>query len=135
MRSIDEVFDTGDLSSDLLQCNVTSSSSSPSHWSTAHCQASSPPCAQMTTPPVLRSVPGPRRQSTALLLRRAAPSESRISTRLDQHLLTGPFILRVQIPEAGPLDDNLVYATVAAALAVFGYRGVDYEPETCVREP
>ena len=137
---LDEVFDTGDLSSDLLAVQRDQ-------------------LIFFTESLVYRALPGffaalraddklrrsffdrflaPRRQSTALILRRAMrrqeiPGNFDVDWICD--LLTGPFILRVQIPEAGPLDDNLVYAIVAAALAALGYRGVDYEPETCVREP
>lgn len=137
---LDQVFDTGNLSSDLLAVQRDQ----PTFF---------------TEPLVYRALPGffatlradtdlrqsfvdrfvaPRRQATALILQRAA-CRHEVSSDFDANgicdLLAGPFILRVQIPEVGPPDANLVYATVAAALAALGYRGIDYEPKVCIPEP
>ncbi len=137
---LDEVFDTGNLSSDLLAVQRDQ-------------------LAFFTEPLVYRALPGffaalradgdlrrsffdrfmaPRRQATRLILQRAMhrkeiPGDFDADWICD--LLTGPFILRVQVPETGPLDDQLACATVAAALAALGYRGIDDEPEICAREP
>lgn len=62
----------------------------------------------------------PRRQATGLILERAA-LRGEISDEFDTDwicdLLTGPFVFRVQIPEAGPIDDSLVNSTVTAAVS------------------
>lgn len=128
--ALDEVFDTGTLGGDLLAVQRDQ-------------------LAFFTDPVIYRALPGffatlsgdddlrrsfmdrflkPRRQATGLILQRAA-RRGQISDDFDADwicdLLTGPFVLRVQIPETGPLDDSLVCATVAAALAALGLRDTD----------
>ncbi|GAA4282507.1 TetR/AcrR family transcriptional regulator [Brevibacterium daeguense] len=67
----------------------------------------------------------PRRQATAAILQRGV-ARGEVREGFDPawicDLLTGPFILRVQLPEAGPLDEDLVRASVDAALCVLQRR-------------
>lgn len=130
---LQEIFDTGSLTSDLLAVQRDQ-------------------LAFFTDPLIDRTLPGfiaslrtdndlrqsfmdrfflPRRQATGLILQRAA-RRGEIPGNFDTDwicdLLTGPFILRVQLPEAGALDDELVYASVGAALAALGCRAIDDEP-------
>lgn len=66
----------------------------------------------------------PRREATGAILHRAV-QRGQITADFDVDwicdLLTGPFIMRVLLPEVGALDDALVYASVASALAALGY--------------
>jgi AcrR family transcriptional regulator len=63
---------------------------------------------------------GPRRSSTARALARAA-ARGEIGPGFDADwicdLITGPLFFRALLPGIGPLDDELVQRTVAAALA------------------
>lgn len=65
----------------------------------------------------------PRRHAVAAILRRGA-DRGEIDTKYDAEwicdLLTGPFLMRAQLPGSAPLDDSLVEASVSAALAVLG---------------
>ncbi len=66
----------------------------------------------------------PRRRAVAAILQRGVDRRE-IAAPYDADwvcdLMTGPFLMRVQLPASGPLDDRLVEASVAAALSVLGH--------------
>lgn len=120
---LEEIFDTGGLESDLVAVQRDQ-------------------LAFFTEPLVRRSLPGvvaslradeelrqtfyegflfPRRRSTGLILQRGL-ARGEIRPGFDPEwicdLLTGPFLLRVVFPGTGRLDEELVQATVGAAVSV-----------------
>ena len=72
----------------------------------------------------LASVLGPQREAAKRVIERAADRHE-ISSPYDIDvvcdLLMGPFIIRVMLPEIGPLDAHLAEETVEAALAALHY--------------
>lgn len=66
----------------------------------------------------------PRRRAVAAILQRGV-DRGEIAEPYDPDwicdLMTGPFLMRVQLPASGPLDDHLVEESVSAALSVLGH--------------